>query len=233
MDASSTLVIPSRFNGPPTSGNGGYSAGALAAFFDGPAQVSLRSPPPLDTPLTVRDTGERLEVWTDETLVMYGRAKSPEGIVPSPPDYETAKRGSEHFPKQGHPLATCFVCGPDREPGDGLRVFAGPVEGFDGVADVWTPVANLADAEGNVWPAVMWAALDCPSFFPIPGRPFALLGAMCARVLRRARAGEPLIVVGWYRESDGRKHSTSSALFTSGGELLAHADTLWIELKSS
>ena len=42
------VSIPSRFNGPPLSGNGGYSCGVLAAFIDGPAQVRLHVPPPLD-----------------------------------------------------------------------------------------------------------------------------------------------------------------------------------------
>jgi hypothetical protein len=49
-----TLTVPSRFNGPPTSGQGGYSAGTLAAHLDGPAAVSLRRPVPLDEALEVR-----------------------------------------------------------------------------------------------------------------------------------------------------------------------------------
>lgn len=49
-----SLTVPSRFNGPPTSGQGGYSAGALAAHLDGPAAVSLRRPIPLDEALEVR-----------------------------------------------------------------------------------------------------------------------------------------------------------------------------------
>src|SRR5215213_4316915 len=48
------VVIERRFNGPPDSGHGGYSAGRAAALVDGPAEVTLRRPPPLETPLTVR-----------------------------------------------------------------------------------------------------------------------------------------------------------------------------------
>jgi hypothetical protein len=56
-----TLTVPSRFNGPPASGQGGYSAGALAAHLDGPAAVSLRRPVPLDEALEVRtDDGAEL-----------------------------------------------------------------------------------------------------------------------------------------------------------------------------
>ena len=46
-------TIPRRFNGPLDSGQGGYSAGVVAGFVDGPAEVSLRRPVPLDRPLAV------------------------------------------------------------------------------------------------------------------------------------------------------------------------------------
>ena len=47
------ITIPKRFCGPPTSGNGGYSCGRLAAFVQGPAEITLRAPPPLDTKLSI------------------------------------------------------------------------------------------------------------------------------------------------------------------------------------
>ena len=43
------FTIDATYNGPPKSGNGGYSCGVLGQFFDGPAEVMLRVPPPLDT----------------------------------------------------------------------------------------------------------------------------------------------------------------------------------------
>ena len=50
------LVVPRRYRGPNRSGNGGWTAGALAGFLPGaPAvQVRLQSPPPLDTPMAVQ-----------------------------------------------------------------------------------------------------------------------------------------------------------------------------------
>src|SRR5215510_12726394 len=49
-----TVTISSRFNGPPSSGNGGYSCGVVASFIGGPAAVSLRRPVPLDRALALR-----------------------------------------------------------------------------------------------------------------------------------------------------------------------------------
>ena len=48
-----SLSIPARFNGPLDSGNGGYSAGLIAGFMGGAAEVDLRRPVPLDTRLDV------------------------------------------------------------------------------------------------------------------------------------------------------------------------------------
>lgn len=48
------LVVAARFCGPTGSGNGGYVAGRLGAFVDtdGPVEVTLREPPPLDVDST-------------------------------------------------------------------------------------------------------------------------------------------------------------------------------------
>lgn len=228
-----SIKIPARFNGPPTSGNGGASAGILGGLIDGPALVSLRSPPPLDTPLPVRRAHDRLEAWHDDTLVMYARAQAPVLNAPAPPSLEDARRGRRPIPEADHPLPTCFVCGPSRMAGDGLRIFAGPVDGAPIASDVWTPTADLGDDDGLLRPEIMWAALDCPSYNAIPGEPgLALLGSMCAEITSRPKTGEPLIVIGWFDHSDGRKHHTGSALYAADGTLLAQADTLWIQLKS-
>ena len=48
-----SIDVPSRFNGPPTSGQGGYSSALLAARLDRPAAVSLRRPIPLDEAIEV------------------------------------------------------------------------------------------------------------------------------------------------------------------------------------
>src|ERR671912_2425842 len=64
MTTSAPLVVPTQFHGPVRSGNGGWTAGALAERLapDDPGQVvtvALRQPPPLDTPLAVTATDRR------------------------------------------------------------------------------------------------------------------------------------------------------------------------------
>ncbi len=49
-----SLSIPARFNGPLDSGNGGYCAGLVAGLVEGPAEVNLRRPVPLDAERLVR-----------------------------------------------------------------------------------------------------------------------------------------------------------------------------------
>ena len=48
-----TLVLDPHFNGPPGTAAGGYACGAIGELVDGPAEVTLRTPPPLGVPLGV------------------------------------------------------------------------------------------------------------------------------------------------------------------------------------
>ena len=74
----STVTVPSRFNGPPSSGNGGYSCGVVAKALGGPATVSLRRPIPLDQALALRyeDDG-KLCAFADDELIVEACPASP------------------------------------------------------------------------------------------------------------------------------------------------------------
>jgi hypothetical protein len=220
------VVIPGRFNGPPGSANGGFACGLLAAHVDGAAEVTLRVPPPLDTPLTVGSDGERVELRDGDRLVAEAVPTSFELEVPkqvSLPEADFASRDFAGF--LHHAYSTCFVCGPDRA--DGLAIFPGPVAGREGlVAAPWIPT----DATP---PEVVWAALDCPSGWAVDDfqREGILLGRMAARLLKTPRPGEPHVVIGWRRGVDGRKRHAGSALFTAAGKLLACSSSTWIQLR--
>ena len=51
---------------------------------------------------------------------------------------------------------------------------------------------------------------------------------MAAAIGSLPLAGEPHVVVGWGIGAEGRKRFAGSALYTSAGELLAHARSTWL-----
>jgi hypothetical protein len=61
----------------------------------------------------------------------------------------------------------CFVCGPKRSPGDGLRIFPGPLQDKAYIAAIWIPDNSLSDKKGNIRKEFVWSALDCPSGWAI------------------------------------------------------------------
>ena len=133
---------------------------------------------------------------------------------------------------QGHPFPTCFTCGPERAPGDGLRIFPGPLPGGDLWAAPWTPDPSVADQDGLVEFAVIWAALDCPSGFAAGvGDTTMVLGRMAARVLARPRADTAYCLVAWRTgPAAGRKQPAGSALLDAHGRMLAVARTVWVTI---
>jgi hypothetical protein len=128
----------------------------------------------------------------------------------------------------------CFVCGMGRQPGDGLRIFPGPVAGRPLWAAPWTPDPSVADSGGRVRPEVVWAALDCPSGIAaaeaagLPQDASILLGRMTASLASLPAPGDPCRVIAWPGERDGRKLSAGSALLGPGGHVLAAARTVWL-----
>jgi hypothetical protein len=228
-----SLRIPGRFNGPLDSGNGGYSAGAMAAFVQGPAEVSLRAPVPLDTRLEVVGEGDgSVQVLDGETLVAEARPVSELDIeVPPTVSTQDARAATERYraPAVGN-FSRCFVCGPARE--DALGVFAGAVEGRHVVASPWTPPRWAADSSGTVRPELVWAVLDCPTYFATymdESLGPAVLARMAARIDAPVVADREQIVVAWPIEVDGRKRHAASAVLSGDGRPLASARVLLIE----
>ena len=214
------LVIERRFRGPDDSGNGGYSAGLFARAFGGAdVEVTLRLPPPLETPLDVDADG----------CVRHGDAVVAEvrpgeiGIAP-PASVSWAEAVTAQAPDLESPFPHCFVCGHARGD-DGLHIHAGSVERHGVHAAPWTV------RDDTVGPEFVWAALDCPGAYAtgVLGRGTVVLGQLTARVDRVPGPGEECVVVGWHIGSEGRKHAAGTALFAASGELLGLARALWIE----
>lgn len=229
----SGIIIDPRFRGPPDSGNGGYVCGVVAAAAAEPVAVRLKRPPPLGVPLAVTEVDGVLRLSQGDEVIAEARPDAVDIEVPTPPDHAEAVVASLGYVGfHDHVFPGCFVCGPGRLAGDGLRIFAGPVPDRRIVAAPWIPDGSLADEHGSIRTEFLWAALDCPGYFatPMAGR-LALLGELAARIERPLSAGEPCVVMGWERRSEGRKHLAGTAVVGPDGEIVARAQATWIELK--
>jgi len=235
-DPISPLTIAARFNGPPTSGNGGYVAGLLARRLGGTVAVRLHRPPPLDRALEVRAAGAGLEIFDGDQRVASAQPDRLELEIPEPPGAAEAARAAAHPSATAyhpdHPFPGCFACGPARAAGDGLRLFPGSLaDREDGSwATPWVPDAAFADAAGVVLPEIVWAALDCPSSMPVMDERTIVLGTLCGRRLDEVRAGETYRVLSWPIGVAGRKRESGVAIFDAAEDLVAAARATWIEL---
>jgi hypothetical protein len=96
----------------------------------------------------------------------------------------------------------------------------------------WIPTADVADDTGRVRSEIVWAALDCPSWFGLScfhaweGRP--LLGRLSARIDAHPHVGQRCACVGWLIAREGRKIHVGSALFDDQGRALALARATWL-----
>jgi len=241
----SELLVPGRFNGPAVSGNGGWTAGAMAGLVhegDHAAgwptvSVTLRRPPPLDAPVPVADG-----VASDDAGVVAA-AQVVDTVLDAAEEVAEAEAAAARASYAGlitHPFPTCFACGPDRAEGDGLRIFPGRVAddsaGRVRVASTWTPHPSHAedwhayvDDHRRASLPVTWASLDCVGGWAgdLVERPM-VLGRMTARVDTLPVVGEPHVVVGGARGTEGRKTFTAATLYDADGRVVAVAEHVWI-----
>ncbi|NJC70904.1 hypothetical protein HC031_14435 [Planosporangium thailandense] len=229
------MIIPATFNGPPDSANGGYTCGALARYVASPAGavVTLRRPPPLATPLDVKADGATIDLYDGDVLVASASpvAEPITETVPAVSWAEAMAVADTYLGHSGHPFPTCFVCGPQRPPGDGLRLFPGLLP--DGrTAAPWV-------VPDDIEPTLMWAALDCPGGWAVPEmgvaqssgvhRPY-VLGRLAARVDALPAAGDGCVVMGAFEGQEGRKAQVISTVYGPDGAVLAVARATWIAI---
>lgn len=242
------LQVARSYAGPPNMGHGGYVAGLVAARLEaeapeagGAIQVTLRKPVPLDAPLDVVVADGHVQLRREDEVIVDGERVAPLDVdVPTPPSLAAAAASEGASPSRApqynegrgvHPI--CFGCGAQREGGDGLRIFAGPVEvdGVPQVAGPWRPRPDMVDERtGEVASLWVLAALDCPGAFAFitGGDRAGLLGRIVfERCGPRIEPDVEHLVTGWRIGVDGRKMFAGTALHTPDGELLAMAKATW------
>lgn len=227
-----SLTVGRRFRGPSDSGNGGYVCGLLAeragaVVGETGAVVTLRTPPPLDAPLAVVADGDGgVRLMRGDTMVAEASRSRLEVDPVAPVEAAAARAASETYPGLvTHPFPECFVCGPQREPGDGLRLFPGRL-GDGRTACIWAVTPEFAGR-----PELVWAALDCPGGWSaeIEGRPM-VLGRLTAVVDSVPGAGEDCVVMGRLLGAEGRKTWTASTVYGGDGRELGRAHATWISI---
>ena len=200
----------------------GTRAGSSPGARAGPAVVSLKAPPPLDRPLEVERS-----TTVSSCATASSRGRGPAREVDSIRPAGCVRRGCA---AEGGPFWTprtsvpeCFVCGPLRDAGDGLRIFVGPVDGRATVrappSAAWTPPTiarrrRRRDARGA---RLGGARLphersgrqrpDAPGFLPI------VLARLAVRIDAPVICGEPHVVMAWKLGVDGRKRESAAALY--------------------
>ena len=232
-----TIVIPSRFCGPQRSGNGGYVCGRLANYLPGSVCVQLKAPSPLEVEMRVesRETGAQL--FYESTLVAEARPFEVDLVPPGAPSYAEAEEASKFFVGfADHPFPRCFVCGPQRLPADGMRIFPGLIDARSLVAAPWIPDPSLANRAQQIESVFIWSALDCTggiALCPVPEGKAIVLGELCVRIDGTVAPGERCVVIGWSLGGEGRKRTAGSALYSEAGKPVAVASAIWIEVPRS
>ncbi|GAA0446932.1 hypothetical protein Ade02nite_85640 [Paractinoplanes deccanensis] len=216
------MRISQRFNGPPGTGNGGWSAGAFAvaagARVGGPLlEVTLRVPPPLETEMRFEDGS----VLDGETVVAtVAEAGGPLPVVAPVALAEAEEAARSYAGFTAHPFPTCYVCGTERP--DGLRIFPGPLP--DG-----RTAAPWSVPEQEIGLPTVWAALDCPGGWTAlrTGRTY-VLGRIAADVARLPEPGMTCVIMGEAVEFSGRKALVNSTVHAPDGSVLGAARATWI-----
>lgn len=240
-----TVEVAERFQGPPGTGNGGYVSGMLASYLPDPiaargVEATLRAPTPLDVSLELASEASRIAAYSGEVLIGEAIPAALDLHVPTPPSYAQALAAQPHSAALNphienvvpggmgfHPV--CFCCGADVPEGIGLRVFAAPVAGFEGVAAAWRPHRAFRDDAGAIPTPMVWAALDCPGQFAYLAANIrtGLLGRMTAKILAPA-VGDAFVITGWRIAVEGKKYFAGTALFNADGECCAYSKQVWI-----
>mgnify|MGYP005847156989 CR=1 FL=1 len=237
-EQSRSLRISPRFCGPRNTGNGGYVAGLLARQIDGPVEVTLRRPPPLGRELRVVSGESSVDLYDGDSLIANAVAAPLHLELPSPPKLGEARKAAERYRgRERHPFPACFVCGPQRTPGDGLRIFPGPMDdGSGSVAGTWECGEPLADAEGFVRPEFICAALDCPGHWACAedsgdaGDTVSVLARFHCETERALPAGSEVVAMAWPLACSQRHSEAATALFDGMGHLIGRARTVWVSV---
>jgi hypothetical protein len=210
----------------PGVAQGGYVCGVAARSLDGPCEVRLHRLVRIGTPVESARSGEGVRLEGPEGLIAEATRTVVNPKLPPVPvglrEAEDAAGAYRGF--TAHLFPNCYCCGPDREVGEGLRIFPGPVADRSVVAAPWGPHQSLDQGDGLVPKELVWTALDCPAIWAVlldsapDSDERALTGRVGLDVKAPIRVGAQYVVLGWPMEREDRRVVAAAGIFSPAGE---------------
>jgi len=231
-----SFIVPARFCGPPNSGNGGYTCGMLASEIGGIVECTLRKPVPLDVPLRIERRNSSANLVKGDEIIVEAIPSEITLQLPELVSEKLVAGAMEHSPALDavHPFPGCFVCGPHRQVGDGLRIFPGAMMDGSLFGAIWLPAKEFGNAQGFLRTEFLWAALDCPTGFaagfPLTGK--LVTGRLAVEQREQVKTGAECILLSWPLGTEGRKHFSGACLYQHQ-KVCAVARATWIRLDES
>ncbi len=240
-DGTRPIRVGSWYQGPTGTGQGGWTAHRFAERIREPVTVALRAPIPLDTDLTIVETGDEHDrgwelVTGDRAPIMLAARWDPSFPETEPVAIDEANAARARFGATvpEHPVPYCFSCGLQR---DSMRVHAGPL-GDDRFATDWTVPDWAVRPGGGVDEGALWAALDCCAAWWVGysrDARTALTVQYAVEVLAPLEPAADYSLVAWAgdddAEWDGRKRRAASAAFAADGTCVARSVSLWVSVR--
>jgi acyl-coenzyme A thioesterase PaaI-like protein len=227
--------LPRDWCGPDGIGQGGVTAGLVAAdLLDGPVEVRLHAPAPLDTDMDIRrdDAGQRTLIATPGRLIATARRVGAVGGTPPPGIDLDSARSVTGALSHRNVFGRCLICGHERE--DSLRVWPGPrPDAGPGVATAFEVPAQFRADDGTLATPFVFGALDCTSGFAVlhdSDAAVAITGTMQVQLERPVPADLPVIATAQVAGRGGRTWLVDAALRSAGGRVLATAHVIWVEI---
>lgn len=229
------MRVPTWFQGPTGSGQGGWTAQRFSAAIGEDVSVAIRAPIPLETDLDIvaaEGAWHLVDPTAPERPILIATPWDSDAPGTTPISIELAAQAATGFPLfDDHPVPVCFSCG--LEP-DSMQVHCGPLDDGRWATD-WTVPAWATDDQGNVNNGALWAAIDCAQAWFVGnagGRKHGVTVQLAVDVTTPLVPGATYALVAWNGdydfEWDGRKRGACGAVFDSAGTCVARSRSFWV-----